>query len=122
MPEIIIKSLDSVFIAGVNTGPVADSVANYPGLASAIQTALVAFSAGLKAELETAKSELAANIDYQTEALKRAAAAVEKGDLREISDVLAFASTPSKERIRQKELTEIEALESEAAERRAKLK
>lgn len=78
-----------------------------------------------KAEAEAAHSEVAENRAFQQQILERAAVlvpqAAESGDWAEVAKLLAFAGSPFVEKKRLAELAEIERLETEAAERRAKL-
>jgi len=88
--------------------------------------------AKLSAELEAAKAEAKAALEqveaseaFQKQILERAAVlvpqAAESGDWAEVAQLLAFAGSPFEEKKRLAELAEIERLEAEAAERRAKL-
>lgn len=78
-----------------------------------------------KAEAKAAHSEVAENRAFQQQILERAAVlvpqAAESGDWAEVAKLLAFAGSPFAEKQRLAELAEIERLEIEAAERRAKL-
>lgn len=78
-----------------------------------------------KAEAKAALEQVEANEGFQKQILERAAVivpqAAESGDWSEVEKLLAFAGSPFAEKKRLAELAEIERLETEAAERRAKL-
>lgn len=78
-----------------------------------------------KAEAKAALEQVEANEGFQKQILERAAVlvpqAAESGDWAEVAQLLAFAGSPFSEKKRRAELAEIERLETEAAERRAKL-
>ena len=78
-----------------------------------------------KAEAKAALEQVEANEGFQKQILERAAVlvpqAAESGDWAEVAQLLAFAGSPFAEKKRLAELAEIERLEREAAERRAKL-
>jgi hypothetical protein len=78
-----------------------------------------------KAEAKAALDQVAANEAFQKQILERAAVlvpqAAESGDWADVAQLLAFAGSPFEEKKRLAELAEIERLEAEAAERRAKL-
>jgi hypothetical protein len=78
-----------------------------------------------KAEAKAALEQVAANEAFQKQILERAAVlvpqAAESGDWSDVAQLLAFAGSPFEEKKRLAELAEIERLEAEAAERRAKL-
>jgi 1,4-alpha-glucan branching enzyme len=78
-----------------------------------------------KAEAKAALEQVEANEAFQKQILERAAVlvpqAAESGDWSEVAQLIAFAGSPFEEKKRLAELAEIERLESEAAERRAKL-
>ncbi len=78
--------------------------------------------ARVQAELEesrsaeqAAKTELAANITYQQEALTRAATALASGDRTQLQSVLQFAGASFAEKERQKKLERAAELKAEAA-------
>jgi hypothetical protein len=78
-----------------------------------------------KAEAKAALEQVEANEAFQKQILERAAVlvpqAAESGDWSDVAQLLAFAGSPFEEKKRLAELAEIERLEAEAAERRAKL-
>jgi hypothetical protein len=78
-----------------------------------------------KAEAKAALEQVEANEAFQKQILERAAVlvpqAAESGDWSEVAQLIAFAGSPFEEKKRLAELAEIERLEAEAAERRAKL-
>jgi hypothetical protein len=78
-----------------------------------------------KAEAKAALEQVEANEAFQKQILERAAVlvpqAAESGEWAGVAQLLAFAGSPFEEKKRLAELAEIERLEAEAAERRAKL-
>ncbi len=81
--------------------------------------------AAAKAEAKAALDQVAANEGFQKQILERAAVivpqAAESGDWSAVAQLIEFAGSPFAEKKRLAELAEIERLEAEAAERRAKL-
>ena len=127
---ITVQSPTSVLIDDVSSGQVADCIANHPQLASDIQRALVIYVESLEATAQqeitqitaardAAKADLAANVAYQTEALARAAAVIDSGDMSGLPAVLEFAGASFAERQRAEKLAKAAALEAEAAALRA---
>ena len=78
-----------------------------------------------KAETKAALEQVEANEGFQKEILERAAVIVPQaaasGNWSEVAKLLEFAGSPFAEKKRLAELAEIERIEAEAAERRAKL-
>lgn len=66
-------------------------------------------------ERDNAKAELKANVDYQTEALTKAAAALQSNDMQKLQEVMAFAGASFAEKEKQKKLDQAAALKVQAA-------
>lgn len=115
-PVVEIKSASDVRVDGKSFGAVADTIANNPKLASAVQRALVVWEAGLasqaKADADAAKAsadtalatkdaqvKAAANVQAMADSfVARTKAAIAAGDLVTAGKIVAEAETPAKEK------------------------
>lgn len=113
-PVVAITPADTVTVDGTAFGKPADTIANNPSLAPAIQRALDAHLATLRAERDAAKAELATLTAFAQQLVERAATALQAGDTAALQTILASARAPKVAR-------EKEALAKEQAEAEAKL-
>lgn len=112
-PQITVESPTAVVIDGATAGTVADSIANHPALASAIQTALVKWAKKIQ-DAKSASEQKATEVQATIESVAaRAKKAVADGNTAALEEVLKEAEAPKKSR-------DLEALDKQIAELQAK--
>lgn len=112
-PQITVESPTAVVIDGATAGTVADSIANHPALASAIQTALVKWAKKIQ-DAKSASEQKATEVQATIESVAaRAKKAIADGDPTALDQVLKEAEAPKKSR-------DLEALDKQIAELQAK--